>query len=632
MFTQQSDKHVSKISTARRSLLALGLLLAANAQSDTSNQPAVDERNLYSAPVRERHTNLYWGDTHLHTRLSADAYTMHTRLSREDAFRFARGESVTADNGMQARLRRPLDFLAITDHAEYLGIFAQLADDDPRLKSWKLGEQWQQLMRQGHEVELGKAFADAIQSSDPKYQLPETLRQSIWSEAAAVADHFNEPGLFTAFVGYEWTSMISGDNLHRVVIFKDGAATASQVLPFTAQHSTDPVDLWNALEDYEQQTGGEVLAIAHNGNVSNGRMFAPNGVNGKPIDAAYAEQRARWEPVYEVTQIKGDGEAHPYLSPDDEFADFETWDDGNITLTQPKQPEMLVYEYARSGLKEGLRHESSLGINPFKFGLIGSTDSHTGLATTNEDNFFGKFADDEPAPDRTEKLMAAQLQKIWRLVSSGLAAVWAQENTRESLFEAIKRREVYATSGTRITLRFFGGWDFKSEDLLSSDFTQIGYNNGVPMGGDLTRSHGAKAPSFMVTAARDPDGANLDRVQIIKGWLDATGTTHEKVYDVALSGGRKPDKRKGKAKPVGNTVNLKDASYSNSIGAPELSSVWIDPDFDPAQKAFYYVRVIEIPTPRWTAYDAKYFGSEIEQDAPMVVQDRAYSSPIWYTP
>jgi hypothetical protein len=607
--------------------IAICLSLSTNGTDALSTE----QKLLYSTPVRESITNLYWGDLHLHSQLSADAYIMHTRLTKDQAFKFARGQMVEADNGMPARLRRPLDFLAVTDHAEYLGIYAQLAVNDPRLHKWKMGMEWQALMKQGDTRSLARAFADAIQTSEEQYLTPDSLRRSIWSEASAVADKYNEPGLFTAFVGYEWTSMITGDNLHRVVIYKDGAELASQHTPFSAQHSNDPEDLWDALADYEKQTGGEVIAIAHNGNVSNGRMFSPNRENGLPLDESYARKRARWEPVYETTQIKGDGEAHPFLSPTDEFADFETWDEGNITLDTPKQPEMLQYEYSRSGLREGLRHEANLGANPFKFGLIGSTDSHTGMATTYEDNFFGKFAHDEPSVDRTEKRMAGQLQKIWQLVSSCLTAAWSEENTRESIFEAIKRREVYATSGTRIRLRFFGGWEFTQADVMDADFASIGYRKGVPMGGDLTRSESA-APTFMVAASRDPDGANLDRVQIIKGWLNASGETEEKIFDVALSDGRTANWLTGDIPAVGNTVDEENVTYSNSIGDAELAVVWIDPEFDPEQRAFYYVRVIQIPTPRWTAYDAKYFGSVIDPRAPKTIQDRAYSSPIWYTP
>lgn len=590
------------------------------------------EKKLYSLPVRDHLSNLYWGDLHLHSRLSADAYTMETRLTSEQAYQFARGGTVIADNGMPVRLRRPLDFLAVTDHAEYLGVFAQLAADDPRLKSWQMGREWQAMLREGRSTDLAKAFANAIQTDAAEYQTPDSVRSSLWSEAASVADQYNSPGQFTAFVGYEWTSMISGDNLHRVVLYKDDAASASKLVPFSAQDSTDPEDLWDALATYESATGGEVLAIAHNGNVSNGRMFSPYRNNGTPLDAAYAAKRARWEPVYETTQIKGDGETHPYLSPDDQFADFETWDDGNISLTQDKSPEMLQYEYSRSALKEGLRHEASLGVNPFKFGLIGSTDSHTGMSTTNEDNFFGKFAHDEPAADRTEKRMANQLQKIWRLVSSGLVAVWAEENTRDALFQAIKRREVYATSGTRIQLRFFGGWQFEQADVLRADFASIGYAKGVPMGGDLIRTENNGAPTFMVAASRDPDGANLDRVQIVKGWLTAAGETREQVFDVALSDDRSANWLTGNVPAVGNSVDTENATYSNSIGAAELTAVWTDPDFDSNQRAFYYARVIQIPTPRWTVYDEKYFGISVDARAPKTLQDRAYSSPIWYTP
>ncbi|KRP19512.1 MAG: DUF3604 domain-containing protein [Porticoccaceae bacterium] len=609
-------------------VLALSVSLFASAE-DAS---VVEQKPSYSTPVREHVSNLYWGDLHLHTKLSADAYTMETRLTSDEAYQFARGGTVTADNGMPVRLRRPLDFLAVTDHSEYLGVFAQLAADDPTLKGWKMGEEWQTLLREGRTTELAKAFANAIQTDAAEYQTPGPVRSGLWASAAAVADKYNEPGLFTAFVGYEWTSMISGDNLHRVVIYKDGAEVASKRVPFSAQDSTDPEDLWSALSAYEESTGGEVLAIAHNGNVSNGRMFSPTRLNGKPLDANYAAKRARWEPVYETTQIKGDGETHPYLSADDEFADYETWDEGNISLTQAKTPDMLQYEYSRSALKEGLRHEANLGVNPFKFGLIGSTDSHTGMSTTNEDNFFGKFAHDEPSADRTEKRMANQLQKIWKLVSSGLVAVWSEENTRESLFQAIKRREVYATTGTRIQLRFFGGWQFDAADVLRADFATLGYQKGVPMGGDLTRGANTHAPTFMVAASRDPDGANLDRVQIVKGWLDAQGNTQEKVFDVAWSAGRTIDAKTGKLASVGSTVDVANTTYSNSIGAAELATVWTDPEFNASQNAFYYARVLQIPTPRWTAYDAKYFGATIDPRAAMVTQDRAYSSPIWYTP
>jgi hypothetical protein len=588
----------------------------------------------YSPPVREsRVMNLYWGDTHLHTRNSADAFTAGNRsVSPDDAFRFAMGQEVTSETGIHAKLRRPLDFLAVSDHAEYLGVFARLKENDPAFSDWKIGRQWAELLANDDYTTLGKAFANAIMSSEPELKQPEATRQSVWRDVVRTADNYNAPGKFTALVAYEWTSMISGDNLHRVVIFREGSDKAAATVPFSAQDSTDPEALWRYLAGYERATGGRVLAIAHNGNVSNGRMFAPQTLTGKPLDADYARTRMRWEPVYEVTQVKGDGETHPTLSPTDEFADFETWDEGNIMLSAPKQPAMLPYEYARSALLEGLKHAAKLGANPFKFGLIGSTDAHTGLSTAAEDNFFGKFPESEPRPDRITNKMAGLLQESWQLGASGLAAVWAKENTRDAIFAAFERREVYATTGSRMVVRFFGGWDYASRDVSHPDFPAIGYKKGVPMGSDLPQQQAARAPVFMVAAMKDPDGANLDRIQIVKGWLDAAGNTHEKVYDVALSDGREGDARTGKAPPVGSTVDVAQATYTNSIGDPELTAVWTDPDFDAKVAAFYYARVLEIPTPRWTAYDAKFFGLDLPEEIPTTVQDRAYTSAIWYQP
>ena len=391
--------------------------------------------------------------------------------------------------------------------------------------------------------------------------------------------------------------------------------------------------VWKALADYEQATGGEVMAIAHNGNLSNGMMFPDKSVDGKPIDRAYAELRSRWEPIYEVTQVKGDGEAHPTLSPNDEFADFENWDWDNIGRSELKEDWMLPHEYARGALKLGLKFEEELGVNPFKFGMIGSTDGHNTVSTTEEDNFFGKFPESEPGPARLENAMALdRLWKNWNIVASGYAAIWSRENTREALFDAMKRREVYATTGSRIMVRFFGGWEYEAGDLERPAWLDVAYGKGVPMGGDLTNAPRRRAPSFIVAAAKDPDGANLDRVQVVKGWLERDGSLGEKVYDVAWSGDRQADPETGKLPPVGSTVDLETASYTNAIGAAELAAVWEDPDFDPKQRAFYYVRVLEIPRPRWTAYDQVFFQLDLPDEIPLVIQDRAYTSPIWYTP
>jgi hypothetical protein len=378
-----------------------------------------------------------------------------------------------------------------------------------------------------------------------------------------------------------------------------------------------------------------VLAIPHNGNLSNGIMFpAVNPRDDRPLTRAYAETRDRWEPLYEVTQIKGDGEAHPFLSPNDEFADYETWDQGNLDLSEFKTNDMLQYEYGRSGLGIGLELEQKLGVNPYKVGFIGSTDSHTGLATAQEDNFFGKHSGAEPSPERVEHPMAKMGDAEytgWSMVASGLAAVWARENTRAALFDAMTNKETYGTTGSRMLVRFFGGWNFTAEDALNRLPAQIGYGKGVPMGGDLTNAPDDTAPSFLVAALRDPMSGNLDRIQIVKVWLDDRGNRQEKVFDAVWSGDRTPAVN-GKLPLVGNTVDVANATWTNTIGAPELITVWTDPEFDPALSASYYARVLEIPTPRWTAYEAKRFGITMKAEIPMITIERAYTSPIWYTP
>jgi hypothetical protein len=452
------------------------------------------------------------------------------------------------------------------------------------------------------------------------------------------AEKANDPGSFTAFIGYEWTSNTNGNNLHRVVIYRDGANIASQSEPYTTLKpagSDNPVDLWRELQSVHDKTGANLLAIAHNGNLSNGIMFPlVDSFSGKKVDKKYAQTRMKWEPLYEITQIKGDGEAHPFLSPNDEFADYETWDKANLTLSTAKKDSMLQYEYGRSGLKLGLQLEQKLGVNPYQFGFIGSTDSHTGLATAAEENFFGKHSGTEPSPRRMSHPVGCFKDKCifgWEQAASGLAAVWASKNSRGSIFDAMQRRETYATTGSRMLVRFFGGWDFNAADVLTRTPGEIGYTKGVPMGSMLPGNPGNKAPTFLVGAMKDPYSGNLDRIQIVKGWLDNKGVPQEKVYDVVWAGDRKPDS-KGKLPPVGNTVDVPSATWSNSIGAPELITVWQDPDFNAKQRAFYYARVLEIPTPRWTAYEAMRFNVAAPKESPMVQQERAYTSAIWYTP
>ena len=592
-------------------------------------------------------TRVFWGDTHLHTSYSMDAGAFGARLGPEDAYRFARGEEIESNTAGPVRLARPLDFLVVADHSDNMGFFPDLYAGDPKILADPKGREWYEKVqaggRQGMEValEIIDKFSRGTFPEALMYWPDTTAYKDTWAKTIAAAKAYNDPGVFTAFIGYEWTSQVPpGQNLHRVVIYRDGADKASQTVPATTyppQGSTDPEYLWSLLQAYEDKTGGEVLAIAHNGNMSNGLMFPLiNPVDNKPLTRKYAETRARWEPLYEATQIKGDGEAHPFLSPNDEFADFGTWDKGNLNLSELKTKDMLQYEYARNALKLGMQLEDELGTNPYKFGMIGSTDSHTALSTADDDNFYGKHAGSEPSPDRIEHAFAkfGDLEIMnWETLASGYAGVWARENTREALFDAMQRKEVYATTGPRMVVRFFGGWDFESSDANTRQPAVAGYRKGVPMGGDLSQAPAGKAPTFLVAALKDPIGGNIDRIQIIKGWQDSKGKLHERVYDVAVSDGREigPD---GRCKPpVGNTVDVANATWLNSIGDTELLAVWKDPNFDPDQRAFYYLRVLEIPTPRWTAYDVKYFNlKNVAEEIPMTTQERAYTSPIWYTP
>jgi hypothetical protein len=587
-------------------------------------------------------TRPFFGDTHLHTAFSFDAGAFGARLSPSDAYHFARGEEVTASSGQPAKLSRPLDFLVVTDHSDNMGFFPDLLAGRPAIMADPMGRRWHDMIVGGQggdaAIELIIAFS---QGKFPKaliYTPDSNLYRSAWQETIKAAEQANEPGRFTAFIGYEWTSNTSGNNLHRNVIFRDGGDKASRIVPYTVTPpfgSDNPRDLWKWLTAYEDKTGGRVLAIAHNGNLSNGRMFPIiESFTGKPIDREYAETRQKWERLYEATQIKGDGETHPFLSPNDEFANFERWDKGNLDLSEVKKPEMLQFEYARSALKLGLKLESELGINPYKFGLVGSTDAHTGLSAVDSDNYFGKTSSMEPSAERSSKVFVKGQQGTiyeWETVASGYAAVWATENTREALFDAMERRETYATTGPRMLVRLFGGFDFEASDAVTRSPAIAGYSKGVPMGGDLGAAPTGKAPTFLVAALKDPIGANLDRYQIVKGWVDAKGDLQEKVYDVASSGARKPG-ADGKLPPVGNTVDVANANWTNTIGAPELIAVWKDPDFDPKQRAFYYGRVLEIPTPRWTTYDAKYYGVKLAPEVPTSIQQRAYTSPIWYSP
>ncbi len=637
--------------TKRTIILTLALVAISGGVSITAlaqdvpvtHENAVGSEKPYSPYAgRGFPTRVLWGDTHLHTSNSLDARATGAIIGPEEAFRFARGDEVTSSHGERVKLSRPLDFLVVSDHSDAMGAMNEIVAGNPDLMRNATLRDWHDRINQGGRTALDAAleivysFAGVSGPPIPEVVLDTEFAASIWRRYLDTAEQYNDPGRFTALIGYEWTSTEGGNNLHRNVLYRDGADLARQMNPYTTAESFNPEDLWRWMETYEKKTGGRVLAIAHNGNLSNGTMF-PDEINpatGQPLTGDYATNRIRWEPLYEITQIKGDGEAHPYLSPNDEFADYGTWDKNNLGPF-PKEQEMLQREYAREAFKKGLQIEGQLGTNPYKFGVIGSTDSHTALATAEEDNFFGKLSHMEPSAERMSEPIGEFTDDLrwmgWEMVASGYAGVWATENTREAIFDAMRRKEVYGTTGPRILVRFFGGWDFEASDANNRLPGAVGYAKGVPMGGDLEPGPAGQAPSFLVAALKDPYSGNLDRVQIVKGWMDSAGETHEQVYDVAWSDDRVPD-ADGKLPPVGNTVDVANATWTNTIGDPELIVVWKDPDFDPQQKAFYYARILEIPTPHWTAYDAKRFNVELVADAPRMNQERAYTSPIWYTP
>ncbi len=630
--------------------VCLAMACAAPASADYAGSVSKEDvKGVFKAPGyspyagRNFPTKVLWGDTHLHTSNSLDARAFGAILGPEEAYRFARGEEVTSSHGERIRLGRPLDWLVIADHSDAMGAMNEIVAGNPDLMREPTLKEWHDQINAGGDTALAATmdiidtFTGLTDKKLPDIIMAEEFAGSIWERYLDTAEEYNDPGRFSAIIGYEWTSTEGGDNLHRNVLYRGDAAEARRVLPYTTAESYNPEDLWTWMAAYEEKTGGRPLALAHNGNLSNGLMFPEvNPVTGKPLTREYAERRIRWEPIYEVTQIKGDGESHPYLSPNDEFAGYDTrWDKANLGPV-PKKDEMFQYEYAREALKKGMKLEQKIGVNPYKFGMVGSTDSHTGLATAEEENFFGKHSGKEPHADRWSKLIG-EFGDIkwygWEQVSSGYAAVWATENTREAIFDAMRRKEVYATTGPRMTVWFFGGYDFTSEDAQKRAPGMVGYSKGVSMGGDLSKAPAGKAPTFLVAAPRDPSRGNLDRIQIVKGWVDPAGKTQEKVYDVVWgdADSRTPG-ADGKLSPVGNTVNVAEATWTNTIGDPELITAWKDPDFDPKLPAFYYARVIEIPTPRWTAYDALRYGVKMSKEVPMTTQERAYTSPIWYTP
>jgi len=585
-------------------------------------------------------TNLYWGDTHLHTSNSFDVYLFGTPTSTlETAYRFARGLPVVSPTTrVRWQLSRPLDFLVVADHAEMMGSMPRLFARDPLLAETKTGKILRGIGGEQSTQELLDAYSLVVKAgSGTENEAGLTgediyrdlhggeKRRSTWDEYIATADRYNEPGVFTTFIGWEWSATPGGGNLHRVVFSPQGGEVASQFLPYSTLESDDPEDLWTWLRETSTRTGADFIAIPHNSNISIGQMFPLVTQRGDTVDADYAAARMQWETVIEVTQIKGDSEAHPLLSPTDEFADYETFP--FVLSPDGRTPDPTEADYVRSGLKRGLELQVKVGVNPYKAGMIGSTDAHTGMSAVEENHFAGKGQHDA-LPESRPHPTGIGSSRGWDMGAAGYVGVWATANTRKAIFEAFKRKEVYASTGPRIQLRFFGGFNFVAADAEVRDLAEIGYKKGVPMGADLIRNPKGNAPTFLMYAAKDPLEGNLDRIQVVKGWVDKTGRSHEKIYDVVLSDGRTDG-----SQPVGNTVDLETGEYTNTIGDAQLATVWRDPDFDPEQSAFYYARVLQIPTPRYSLFDALALGIDPEEtNRPATIQERAYSSPIWYTP
>ncbi|MEZ5564052.1 MAG: DUF3604 domain-containing protein [Gammaproteobacteria bacterium] len=606
-----------------------------SAQESAAGSPAPAATT--SSASKNFPTEAYFGDTHVHTGWSADAGMDGATLSPADAYRYALGMEVISNSGLKTKLEKPYDWFMVTDHSDGMGTINEILDGNPDMMESAVLKGWNKAFNSGDEKAASAAKSELVvlQSTGklPKQIMDPKWMKSAWVKTVDTAEKYNQPGKFSTFIAFEWTvNADGGNNLHRNIIFRDGADKTRDLTPLTTFVTEDPLKLWEWMENYEAATGGQVLAIPHNGNLSNGRMFEEQQFDGTPMTAEYAAMRARYEPLFELTQFKGQSESHPSLSPNDEFANWDLWDTGNL-IGAPKPAGAWKYEYWREALKSGMRLEAQLGTNPFQMGADGGTDTHTGLSSTEEDNFFGKFKSLEPSNVNrwsTPVIKGPSGEYLgWQQTASGITGVWASENTREAIWDAMKRKETFATTGPRSKVRFFGGFDFSKQDF--NNFPAAGYTKGVPMGQRITGTDGKKPLTFLVAATKDPDGANLDRIQIIKGWLDAEGNTQEKVFDVVWSGDRKLDSA-GKLPAVGNTVNLETGEYTNSIGEPELTGVFSDPEFDPALKAFYYVRVLEIPTPRWTLFDKLRLGAKLDDTVPLTHQERAFSSPIWYAP
>jgi len=600
-------------------LLTAGLAAAA----DSIGEPG------RSAGGKNALKNVYFGEQHLHTAASPDAFAVGTRGTWDDAYRYAKGEEVKlSTTGKVIKKKPPYDFVAITDHSEYFGVMPRLIDPKDPLSKTDFAKKLQD--KKAKMTDSTSAVSIILHSiltsiPMPEYVKPEMLQEN-WAAYVKAANKHNDPGKFTALIAYEWTSIPNGRNMHRNVFFRDDKGPK---IPFSSFDSYYPEDLWT-YQEVQRNMGIENFAIPHNGNVSDGWMFSPNKFLAGPMDARYAKRQALNEPLTEIIQTKGSSDTHPLLSPNDEFADFELFQN-MINVGQPSQ---IKYGYIRQGLVEGMILEDKLGTNPFKMGIVSGADSHSAYSNNEEFGFNGSHgATDDTPQKRLHPGMSPSGEPASVVGTAGTTAVWAEENTRASIFDAMQSKETYGTSGTMIRLRFFGGWKYAKDLVKDKEFVKKAYAGGVPMGHDMApKPGGVKGPTFAVWAQKDPESGNLDRVQIIKGFINRWGRTDEKIYDVALSDDRKADKKTGKVADVGNTVDIKKATYTNDIGDTQLSTIWTDPDFDPKQKAVYYVRVLEIPTPRWTTYDAARNNLPLPTDVPATIQERAWSSPIWYTP
>ena len=631
------------------------LLLLSAAISTAQADDHAGDNSLEQTNKVDHASKLLWGDTHLHTSYSFDAFLNQNGSADPDtAYRYAKGIPVIHPyNRARIQIETPLDFLVVSDHAELMGVIRAIdrgIDENESLDFWNGIKRRinSYFLLDAIKNESGREVFTTIlpvPSEDPNMVDPvqdpanelaigafgdtDKTEATAWSEIVDAAERANEPGKFTSLIGWEWSSIPTGANLHRVVFTPDGGDIAKQFIPFGSDQSQYPEDLWSFLEETQEKTGARFMAIPHNPNISKGFMFAETTLKGETITEEYARRRLHWEPIAEVTQIKGDSETHPDLSPEDEFADFETY---KFYIQQTSQPYVASkQDYIRSALKTGLEIEQKVGVNPYQFGFIGSTDAHTGMASAEEDNFWGKMARDS-TPETKRSTPVGDVQDAangWNMAAQGLAAVWARENTRDEIFDAFKRKETYATTGPRIAVRVFAGWDLTEEDLNADNFVQVGYRKGVPMGGSLSAVDEGATPRIMIRVAKDPKSVNLDRVQVIKGWVDPQGNSHETIYNVAWSGDRQLNED-GKLAAVGNTVNLATGVTDNSIGATELSALWQDPDFNASQNAFYYVRVLQIPTARHSLLDSLALQVKATTEGPATLQERAYTSPIWY--